>query len=97
MRTSLILLGCLVGLTIQRGPKCDDGTKPTCEDGTAPVRGNGGPPCPEGRPKTCADGSEPTRGNGGNAGRPVGPKGGINNGKYLPDDHDKSNDIDKLR
>merc|ERR1711934_84751 len=60
MRTSLILLGCLVGLTLQRGPKCGDGTKPTCEDGTTPVRVKGQPPCTEGRPKTCADGSEPS-------------------------------------
>ena len=61
MKTSLILLGCLVGLSLQRGQKCEDGSKPTCEDGTAPQRGNGGPPCPEGRPKTCADGSEPSK------------------------------------
>ena len=78
MRSSLILLlGCLVGLSLQRGRKCEDGSKPTCADGTEPVRVKGQRPCDEGRPKTCADGSEPTRGNG-PLGRPMGPKGGRN-------------------
>ena len=61
MRASLILLGCLVGLSLQRGPKCDDGARPTCADGSEPQRIKGQDPCPEGRPKTCADGSEPSR------------------------------------
>merc|ERR1712043_21140 len=78
MKTSLILLGSLVGLSLQRGPKCEDGTKPTCADGTLPVRIKGQLPCTEGRPKTCADGSEPSRGNGG--GRPNGPKGKCDDG-----------------
>merc|ERR1712062_235474 len=74
MRTSLILLSCLVGLTLQRGKTCDDGSRPTCEDGSQPDRGSR-PPCPEGRPNTCADGSEPTRQNGDNPSRPTGVKG----------------------
>ena len=95
MRTSLILLGCLVGLSLQKGPKCGDGTKPTCEDGSLPVRIRGQPPCPEGRPKTCADGSEPSRGNGG--GRPNGPKGEISDIFNHDNDNDNDNDNDKLR
>ena len=61
MRASLILLGCLVGLSLQKAPKCDDGTSPTCEDGSEPQKPQKGqPPCPEGFAKTCADGSEPS-------------------------------------
>ena len=38
MRASLVLLGCLVGLSLQKRPKCDDGSKPilTCADGSEP-------------------------------------------------------------
>merc|ERR1719242_2884136 len=69
MKTSLILLACLLALTLaQRGPggrgggrgrggpkpKCGDGSRPTCSDGSQP-------PCSDSQPPlTCSDGSSPT-------------------------------------
>ena len=70
MKSCLLFLSCLLVLTTARGPKCDDGTKPTCADGSKPQRVRGQPPCPEGRPKTCEDGSTPSIVGGGR------PKGG---------------------
>merc|ERR1712236_21338 len=58
-KMKFLLLSCLVLSALAqrggRGPKCEDGSKPTCSDGNRPQRGVG---CSDGSTPACADGSD---------------------------------------
>merc|ERR1711915_104523 len=63
LRVFLILSVAIAVVSAKRGPKCDDGTRPTCEcaDGSTPSGRR--PRCDDGnKPECeCADGSTPTK------------------------------------
>ena len=64
MRTSLLLLSCVLGLSLQSNPKCDDGSRPKCEEESLFQMKQDQPQslCSEGGPLTCAHESDPYQG-----------------------------------
>merc|ERR1711915_277362 len=61
----LILSVAIAVVSAKRGPKCDDGTRPTCEcaDGSTPSKPSKPSPCEDESKPTCVcdDGSTPTK------------------------------------